>query len=119
MLALIAKHRNDPRPDKLDLGVGVHRDAEGPTPVMRAIRRAEEALLGAQTTKVYLGAEGDPEFVAALAPRALVPARMRMDASFDQLHVEISITGLDERLAIIVAAKLSEMVAIIEIDLSA
>jgi len=35
ILQIIAAHRNDPRTNKIDLGVGVYRDANGATPVFR------------------------------------------------------------------------------------
>ena len=36
LLALMLAYRDDPRPDKIDLGIGVYRDEHGVTPVMRA-----------------------------------------------------------------------------------
>ncbi|WP_447763526.1 aromatic amino acid transaminase [Sphingopyxis panaciterrae] len=74
LLALIGLHRADPRPSKIDLGVGVYRDETGATPVMQAIGEAEIILRRRQTTKAYLGAEGNQGFIAALAPVALGPA---------------------------------------------
>jgi aromatic-amino-acid transaminase len=71
LLALIGAYRDDPRPNKLDLGVGVFRDTDGGTPVMRAVKKAEERLLATQDSKSYLGPEGDAAFVAALAPLVL------------------------------------------------
>ena len=63
--------RADPRADKLDLGVGVYKDAEGRTPVMRAVKAAEARLLAEQTSKSYVGILGDLDFVAAMADLAL------------------------------------------------
>jgi aspartate aminotransferase len=40
IIALIGAFRDDPRPGKIDLGVGVYRDESGRTPVFRAIREA-------------------------------------------------------------------------------
>lgn len=68
LLALIALHRDDPRPAKLDLGVGVYRDETGATPIMQAVKRAEEVLLATRTTKSYLGPEGDLTYVDLLKP---------------------------------------------------
>lgn len=56
----------DPRADKIDLGVGVYKDAEGRTPVMRAVKAAEKRLLEEQTTKSYVGLLGDARFVEAM-----------------------------------------------------
>lgn len=67
LLRLIAEHRDDPRPGKIDLGVGVYRDAGGGTPLMRAIKEAEHRLWSTQDTKSYLGPEGDEGFVDSLA----------------------------------------------------
>ena len=73
LLGLIALHAADPRPHKIDLGVGVFRDAHGATPIMAAIKRAEAILLAGQTSKSYLGADGDTAFVERLARVALGP----------------------------------------------
>lgn len=62
LLALIAQCRADPRPDKVDVGVGVYRGEAGGTPVMRAVKAAEAALIAGQASKSYLGAEGDERF---------------------------------------------------------
>ena len=66
ILALIAAFREDPRDDKIDLGVGVYKDASGNTPVMRAVKEAERRILNDQTTKAYTGLAGDPAFGAAM-----------------------------------------------------
>ncbi|HMO73278.1 MAG TPA: amino acid aminotransferase [Paracoccaceae bacterium] len=67
ILQLIALFRDDPRTDKIDLGVGVYKDATGHTPVMRAVKRAERMLWEAETTKTYTGLAGEPDFHAAMA----------------------------------------------------
>lgn len=67
LLKIIAAFRADPRADKIDLGVGVFRDAEGRTPVMRAVKAAEARLLETQDSKAYLGPEGDRGFADLLA----------------------------------------------------
>jgi len=66
ILALMALYRDDTRPGKIDLGVGVYKDASGLTPVMRAVKAAEKALWQAETTKTYTGLAGEPAFAAAL-----------------------------------------------------
>jgi len=70
ILTLIALHRDDPRPAKIDLGVGIYRDASGATPVMDAVRQAEQRLLVGQTSKSYLGLAGDEAFNRAVAELA-------------------------------------------------
>ena len=85
IIALMQAFRDDPRPDRIDLGVGVYRDADGRTPVMRAIRAAEERMLSEQTTKSYTGLAGEPAFLHAMADLVLagvVPGeRMAMAAT--------------------------------------
>ncbi len=68
LLALIKLHNADPRPGKIDLGVGVYRTGQGDTPVFEAIKAAEKRLLKTQESKSYLGPEGDMGFVHALMP---------------------------------------------------
>ena len=62
LLALIALCDADPRPDKIDVGVGVYRDGAGNTPILRSVKKAERILLETQQTKAYLGSKGDPRF---------------------------------------------------------
>ena len=66
ILALIGMFRDDPRPGKVDLGVGVYKDPQGRTPVMRAVRAAEQRVYDEQTSKAYLGLAGDAAFNAAM-----------------------------------------------------
>lgn len=63
LLKIIKMFREDPRAEKIDLGVGVYKDASGNTPVMKAVKEAEARLHGAQKTKTYVGAHGDLEFL--------------------------------------------------------
>jgi aromatic-amino-acid transaminase len=56
------KYKEDPRESKIDLGVGVYKNAEGLTPVMRAVKTAEQQLWERETTKSYVGLVGDPQF---------------------------------------------------------
>ena len=66
ILALIGLYRADTRPGKVDLGVGVYKDREGKTAVMRAVREAEKRLFASQDTKTYLGLAGDTGFNTAM-----------------------------------------------------
>lgn len=68
LMALIKMFKADERDDKLDLGVGVYRTADGKTPVFAAIKAAEQRLVESQETKAYIGPEGDMGFVEALKP---------------------------------------------------
>ncbi len=66
ILRLISLYREDTRADKIDVGVGVFRNAQGETPIMRAVREAEQRLHDSQTTKTYVGIAGDPVFDDAM-----------------------------------------------------
>jgi len=66
ILGLITEHKNDPRPEKIDLGVGVFRTAEGETPVLDVVKLAEQRLVDSQESKAYIGTAGDPNFNAAM-----------------------------------------------------
>lgn len=71
ILQLIGQFKADPRADKIDLGVGVYKDATGHTPIMRAVKAAEKQLWEAETTKTYTGLAGDPAFNDAMAALVL------------------------------------------------
>ena len=66
ILGLIAEHRDDPRPQKIDLGVGVYRNAAGETPVLTSVKKAERRLVESQETKAYIGTAGSASFNAAV-----------------------------------------------------
>jgi aspartate/tyrosine/aromatic aminotransferase len=68
LIALIGMVNADPRPDKIDVGVGVFRDGAGNTPILKVMKEAEQRLLDTQTTKAYLGSSGDKRFAELLRP---------------------------------------------------
>jgi len=57
------RFRADARPHKLDLGVGVYRDADGSASVLKVVKQAEALLVETQATKSYLPSNGDSDFV--------------------------------------------------------
>ena len=73
LLALIAMAEADPRADKIDVGVGVFRDAAGQTPILKVMKKAERILLETQSTKAYLGGAGDKRFAELLRAILLGP----------------------------------------------
>ena len=87
ILGLIAEHGNDPRAEKIDLGVGVYRTAEGETPVLDVVKRAEQILIDQQETKTYIGTAGAADFNSAM--QALIFG----DASPDDRLVTIQTPG--------------------------
>lgn len=66
ILQLIQMFKDDPRDTKIDLGVGVYKDATGLTPVMRAVKEAEKQLWETEKTKTYTGLAGEPAFAEAM-----------------------------------------------------
>ena len=58
ILGLTDTFRNDPRTNKINLGVGIYKDEAGHTPVLRCVKKAEARLVQEQTTKNYLSIEG-------------------------------------------------------------
>lgn len=81
ILTLVQMFKDDPRTDKIDLGVGVYKDATGNTPVMRAIKAAEQKLWEAETTKSYVALTGDPGFSDAMINLVLGDAVPRASVS--------------------------------------
>jgi aromatic-amino-acid transaminase len=67
---LTGAYKADPRREKVDLLVGLYRDAEGRTPVMGAVKEAERRIWETQDTKAYLGFAGGEGFLDGM--RALV-----------------------------------------------
>lgn len=64
--AIMESYRVDPRPGKIDLGVGVYRNENGVSPVMDAVRQAEGHLLTSEDTKAYLPLQGDARFIEGM-----------------------------------------------------
>lgn len=66
ILGLMEAFAGDPAAGKIDLTVGVYRDDEGSTPLMRAVANAERDLFAAQATKTYLPPVGVAGFLDGL-----------------------------------------------------
>jgi len=81
ILALMQTFREDPRDGKIDLGVGIYKDASGNTPIMRAIKAAEKQLWEVETTKAYTGLAGDPAFSDAMIAMVLGDAVPRANVA--------------------------------------
>jgi aspartate/tyrosine/aromatic aminotransferase len=67
ILGLAESFREDPRPGKINLAVGVYQDESGRTPVLESVRRAGKRVLERQDSKAYLPIPGSPAFAAAVA----------------------------------------------------
>jgi aspartate/tyrosine/aromatic aminotransferase len=84
LLALIAMANADPRPDKIDVGVGVYRNGVGNTPILRAVKAAEKLLWESQQSKSYVGGFGDKRYTELLRP--IVLGRHANDDRIGGLH---------------------------------
>ena len=67
ILGLIELYQRDGRAHKIDLGIGIYKDAEGNAPIMTAVKQAEAWLLASQRSKAYTPTEGAPGFAERLA----------------------------------------------------
>jgi len=70
ILGLTAAFREDPNPDKINLGVGIYKDANGKTPILESVKEAETRLLDRETEKGYLPIEGEAGYTSRV--RALM-----------------------------------------------
>ncbi|MFG3037539.1 MULTISPECIES: amino acid aminotransferase [unclassified Streptomyces] len=68
---LTAEYAADPRPERLDLVLGVYRDHTGVTPVMAAVKEAEIRLAERSGSKEYLGLSGNTAFNRAMLSTVL------------------------------------------------
>jgi len=66
ILGLTEAFKKDPNPDKINLGVGVYQDESGKTPIFSTVKKAEQQILGQESTKSYLSIEGSEEYRAAV-----------------------------------------------------
>lgn len=63
ILGLSAAYKKDTNPNKVDLGVGVYKDESGNCPVMTAVKKAEFAKCGEESSKAYIAQAGPEEFI--------------------------------------------------------
>lgn len=64
ILGLGESFKAETRDNKINLGIGVYKDAKGNTPIMRAVKTAEKRLFDLEMTKNYLAIDGVAEFNA-------------------------------------------------------
>ena len=62
ILGLTEAFKQDQNPNKINLGVGVYKDAGGNTPVLESVKSAEARILEQESTKAYLPINGDPTY---------------------------------------------------------
>jgi aspartate/tyrosine/aromatic aminotransferase len=64
ILGLTEDFKQDARPHKINLGVGVYQDDQGATPVLPSVKAAEQKILAAEQSKSYMPIAGAPEYRA-------------------------------------------------------
>ncbi|MDP4534865.1 amino acid aminotransferase [Alkalimonas collagenimarina] len=62
ILGLMAAYQQDTNPNKIDLGVGVYKDEQGHTAVLKCVKKAEAMRLAKEDSKTYIGMAGDLGF---------------------------------------------------------
>jgi len=62
ILGLTDAFKKDPRPQKINLGVGIYKTDQGETPVLDCVKKAEALLLDNEKTKSYLSIEGNAAY---------------------------------------------------------
>jgi aspartate aminotransferase len=62
ILGLMAAYQQDSNPNKIDLGVGVYKDEQGHTAVLKCVKKAEAMRLAKEDSKTYIGMAGEPGF---------------------------------------------------------
>jgi len=67
ILGLTEAFKADRNPDKINLGVGVFKNDQGVTPILEAVKKAEQHLLETETSKSYLPITGSTEYAAGVA----------------------------------------------------
>ncbi|MCP3701069.1 MAG: aspartate/tyrosine/aromatic aminotransferase [Aliivibrio sp.] len=66
ILGLTDEFKNDPRAEKINLGVGIYKNEAGQTPVLTTVKKAEAVLLETEKTKSYLTIQGTAEYGLAV-----------------------------------------------------
>lgn len=64
ILGLGEAFKSETRTNKINLGIGVYKDAKGVTPIMQAVKTAERRLLETESSKNYLSIDGVADFNA-------------------------------------------------------
>lgn len=66
ILGLTEDFKREPRPNKVNLGVGIYQDAQGKSPILPTVKEAERRIIDTESTKAYVGIDGDQEYCEAL-----------------------------------------------------
>lgn len=79
ILGLTEAFKKDPNLEKINLGVGIYVDADGTSPIFKAVRAAEEKILKTEKSKTYLGIAGSPEYGKAVRELIFEPGHPMLE----------------------------------------
>ena len=66
ILGITEAFNKDPNPAKINLSVGVYKDAGGKTPVLPSVKEAERRILAGEASKGYMPIDGSPAYTGAV-----------------------------------------------------
>ncbi len=66
ILGLNQEYLQSQHPNKVNLSVGIYKTDSGNTPIFKAVKTAEQRMIEAQETKVYIAQQGDPNFLTGM-----------------------------------------------------
>ncbi|MCC7077868.1 MAG: aspartate/tyrosine/aromatic aminotransferase [Acidimicrobiia bacterium] len=93
ILGLTETFRDDPRPEKINLTVGVYKDDQGRTPILDVVREAEVRLAETVTSKAYAPISGEPAYVAAVQDLLLADGAALAAARAEDRAVTVDTAG--------------------------
>lgn len=66
ILGLSAAFKEDTNPAKIDLGVGVYKDEQGNTPILKSVVAAQKVLDAKETSKTYITPQGHQGYIEGM-----------------------------------------------------
>ncbi|WP_340609467.1 aromatic amino acid transaminase [Xenorhabdus bharatensis] len=84
IFALNEMFLHDKRSKKIDLGVGVFKNDNDITPLMKSVELAEKQVINNQNTKVYKGLNGNEEFNQAIGKLLIESSSVRLRSAIIQ-----------------------------------
>ncbi len=85
ILGLSQAFAEDPRREKVNLGVGLYKDEELKTPILRSVQEAERQLIGHEVNKEYLAISGEPSYLEEMGKLVFGTLSKERVASFQTL----------------------------------
>jgi aspartate aminotransferase len=67
IFGIVSAFQKDPRPEKINLSIGIYQNESSQTPILQCVREAEQRVLKEEFSKSYLPIEGNPSFIESTA----------------------------------------------------